>query len=279
MSILYKNSGRESGDLGMPQSPEALRLSVIITALNEEAGIEAAVRGVLDAFSRFRISGEAVVIDDGSSDGTGRIVRRLAEEDARVRPLVHCSPLGVGASFWHGVEAARGVAVMWFPGDNENNPREMLRYHWLLEHVDIVIPFIYNPQSRPLLRNILSFIYRSIVNATFLTHFHYTNGTSLYRRSLLRGLPGRSGGFFFQTDIIVRLARAGYLFAEVPCRLGARSAGPSKAVSLASFLRVAMDYLRLVRDIYLRGRAGAAVYPEGSATRIRRRAGGSAPGG
>ena len=37
------------------------------------------------------------------------------------------------------------------PGDNENDPEETLRYFNLLEHVDIIIPFIFNREVRPLL--------------------------------------------------------------------------------------------------------------------------------
>jgi hypothetical protein len=63
-------------------------------------------------------------------------------------------------------------------------------------------------------------------------------------------LPHRSSGFFFQTDILIRLIKKGYLFAEVPYRLGLRKAGASKAVSFPSLLQVIRGYLVLLKDIY-----------------------------
>jgi len=136
------------------------------------------------------------------------------------------------------------------PGDNENDPREIMRYYKLLEHVDIVIPFVFNKQVRSLFRNALSFMYRFIINSTFLVYFNYTNGTILYRKSILDELDYRSRGFFFQTDILIRTVKKGYLFAEVPYSLGARNHGVSKAVSFPSLLQVIKGYLRLTKDIY-----------------------------
>jgi hypothetical protein len=172
------------------------------------------------------------------------------EKQPRVRLISHERPLGIGASFWDGAEQAKGSFITMFPGDNENDPLEALRYFSLLEHVDIVIPFAFNREVRSPFRNVLSLIYRLIVNTTFRVSFNYTNGTVLYRRSILSDLTHHSKGFFFQTEILIKAAKRGYLFAEVPYFLNRRSFGKSKAVSFPSFLHVARGYLQLVRDIY-----------------------------
>ena len=79
---------------------------------------------------------------------------------------------------------------------------------------------------------------------------NYTNGTNIYRKSLLDALPVRTAGFFFQTDIVIRSVKQGYLFAEVPYCLSLRTHGKSKALSLRSLAKVAQAYLRLVFDVY-----------------------------
>jgi dolichol-phosphate mannosyltransferase len=226
-------------------------ISVVMPALNERGNIAAALRNTLAAFDDFGLEGEVVVIDDGSTDGTGDVVRERMAEDPRIRIVRHESPRGVGGSFWDGVANARGEFVCMLPGDNENDPWELFRYHRLLEHVDILIPFVFNKQARSLFRNGLSFMYRFIINTTFLVSFNYTNGTILYRKAILDEIPFRSSGFFFQTDILIRAVKRGYLFAEVPYRLNQRLGGVSKAVSFPSFLNVVRGYVRLVKDMYL----------------------------
>jgi len=227
-----------------------LDVSVIMPALNEEKNILRAINNSLKAFQECGITGEIIVINDGSKDRTRERVEGFLRSDKRVRILNHDKPLGIGASFWDGVDNAKGGAIVLLPGDNENDPWEIFRYFRLLEHVDIVIPFVFNREARSIFRNILSFLYRFIINSTFLVNFNYTNGTALYRRSILKELDFRSTGFFFQTDILVRTVKKGYLFAEVPYRLGLRKEGVSKAVTFPSLFKVIKGYLRLVRDFY-----------------------------
>jgi hypothetical protein len=152
------------------------------------------------------------------------------------------------------------------PGDNENEPREIMRYASLMKDVDVIIPFVFNRSSRSLFRQMLSYIYRGIINTTFFTTFNYTNGTVMYRTSVLKALGFRNSGFFYQTDILVRLVTGGYLFAEVPYRLRGRKKGRSKAVSLRSLRGVIKGYLKLVFDIYLSKKAKQAAFDPASVT-------------
>jgi len=229
---------------------ENCEFTVVMPALNEECNILPAIKNTITTFEKFSIQGEIVVINDGSSDKTAVLVNEFIQSDKRVRIISHNKPKGIGVSFWDGVDNAQGGLIVLLPGDNENVPREILRYFKLLEHVDMVIPFVFNKQARSIYRNTLSFIYRFIINSTFLVNFNYTNGTVIYRKSMLEELEFRSTGFFFQTDILIRTVKRGYLFAEVPYRLGTRHDGASKAVSFPSFLKVIRGYLRLVNDLY-----------------------------
>jgi len=225
-------------------------LTVIMPALNEEKNITSAIGNTLKAFDDYGISGEIIVVNDGSRDNTRKIVEGIQTADKRVRLVNHESPKGIGNSYWEGVDQSRSEIVTWIPGDNENDPWEILRYYKLMEQVDIVIPFIFNKEARSFFRNTVSYFYRFIINTTFGVNFNYTNGTVLFRKSLLRELKTRSYGFFFQTDILIRTVKKGYLFAEVPYRLGLRREGISKAISFPSLVNVMKGYLRLVSEHY-----------------------------
>jgi glycosyltransferase involved in cell wall biosynthesis len=226
------------------------QISVVMPALNEEHNIKAAIDTVISSFREYNLAGEIVVINDGSTDNTVNFIKEEISlgKGYNIKLINHDKPHGVGASFWDGVDLSEGDIVVMLPGDNENDPREIFRYYKLLEHVDIVIPFVFNKEVRSIFRNTLSFVYRFIINSTFFVNFNYTNGTILYRRSILKDLDYRSSGFFFQTDILIRLVRKGYLFSEVPYKLSVRKGEASKAVSFPSLLQVIKGYLRLVKD-------------------------------
>jgi dolichol-phosphate mannosyltransferase len=227
-------------------------LSIVMPALNEEENIAAAIAHTLSAFSAHGLTGEIIVVNDGSIDRTPRIVEEIAgrEGEGRIRMVHHQSPQGLGAAFRDGVKEAKGEAVAFMPGDDENDPGEIMRYFGLLSQVDMVVPFVYNKEVRPKVRNRISAVFRSLINVTFGVNFNYTNGTVLYRRAILASAPNLSAGFFFQTENVVRAVWSGYLFAEVPYRLAIRAAGESKALSLRSLKQVTIDYLALIQEIY-----------------------------
>lgn len=234
----------------MEKQESRIDLSVIMPALNEEANIGAALDETLSAFKDVGLRGEIIVVNDGSTDGTRAVVTGKSQIGDTIVCIDHPRPLGLGASFRDGVLRARGEAVVFIPGDNENEPAEIMRYFHLLQEVDMVVPFVFNKEVRPKFRNLISTVFRMIVNITFAVNFNYTNGTVIYRRRLLQEDINRSDGFFFQTENVVKAVWNGYLFAEVPYRLEMRNAGESKAISLRSLKAVVSDYLRLVKDIY-----------------------------
>lgn len=252
-------------------------ITVVMPALNEAGNIDDAVASVLQAADSFGLDLEIVVVNDGSTDATPEKVAAWSARDPRVRRIDHTAPMGIGRAFWDGVDQARGQNVVMLPGDNENDPAEIFRYATLLEHVDIVIPFLYNREARSLWRNVLSLLYRQIISSTFRVNFNYTNGTVLYRSSILRQLPYRSASFFFQTDMLVRLVKNGYLFAEVPYRIRQRGGGRSKAVSFPSLMKVIRGYIQLVKDIHFTKRPREE-FTQDSRTRERRN-GDSGPDG
>lgn len=248
-------------------------ITIIMPALNEEKNISFAIDDTLAAFEKHGIDGEVLVINDGSTDSTQELVKRkIQESPGKVRMLAHPITQGIGSSFWDGVDDAKGEVVCMLPGDNENLPDEILRYARLLEDVDLVIPFVFNKEVRSKLRNFLSRNYLRVINCTFGTPLNYTTGTVLYRKSLLKELPTRKMGFFFQTDILIRLVKRGYLYAEVPYKLRERKGGKSSAVKWRSLIDIMKGYIWLALSIYFGGKV-KDIYAEGSVT-ARRKIGG-----
>ncbi|MCM8831038.1 MAG: glycosyltransferase family 2 protein [Candidatus Omnitrophica bacterium] len=250
---------------------EKIKISIIMPALNEEENIVLAINNVLKDINNSGICAEIIVVNDGSSDNTAGLVKELMKIKPNIRLIEHQRPRGLGASFWNGVSCAEGEAVVFLPSDNENFPIETLRYVKLLEDVDVVIPFVWNKEVRSPFRRFLSFLFCLIVNTTFFTRFHYTNGTVIYRKSVLFKLKKRCSSFFYQTDILVRLSKSGYLFAEVPYFLCRRLSGGSKAFSFPLIVALVKDYLKLVWDFYFRRNLDVEPnYPDDSLSKKRK---------
>lgn len=224
------------------------QITAIMPSLNEEQNLSGAVNNVLESYARLGISGEVVIVNDGSTDGTGKIAEELQSKHDRIRVIHHERPQGIGGSFWDGISAAQGDVVVMIPGDGENDAAEILRYLPLMEQVDMVVPYVFNRQVRSWLRRKVSNLYRAIINLTFGTTLNYMNGTVLYRKCILEGVELKARGFFYQTELLIKSIRAGYLYAEVPYALLQRAAGRSKATSLRSLADIVQAYLSLLAD-------------------------------
>ena len=91
-----------------------MTFSIIIPVYNGAAHLEHAVRGLrAQSFADW----EAVVVDDGSTDGTGGIAERLAAEDARIR-VFHQPNGGVSVARNRGLAEARGDWIAWLDADD-----------------------------------------------------------------------------------------------------------------------------------------------------------------
>jgi glycosyltransferase involved in cell wall biosynthesis len=241
-----------------------LSLSVVVPALNEERHIAGVVAGIREALDRAGWDWEVIIVNDGSTDSTGVISNSLSEADPRVKVLHHERPGGVGFSFRHGASQGTKQAVTWVPGDGQNDLSEILKYLPLLEHVDIVVPFVVNTGVRSLGRRLLSTLYLWIINLSFGISYTYTNGTAAYRRRIFDVIKLSSDGFFFSTECLIKSTRAGFIFAEVPVRLQERRGGVSKAISLKSLYSVVRDFLKLFYAVHILRTAGRVNIAPGS---------------
>ena len=236
-------------------------ITIVMPCLNEEANVEMAIDATLNALDRHQLDGELIVVDDGSADSTRAIVEKCALRDPRIRLIAHDRPMGIGRSFFDGVQNARKDFVTLFPGDNENDADDALTYISIANDVDIIVPFVQNVEIRSRTRRLISAMYRFIINLTFGMNLNYTNGTVIYNTAVLRNLSFRSKGFFYQAEILIRLIRQGYLYAETPHFLNNRKSGKTKALSLKSFFELFKAYLHLVFDVHIRRRLGRTDIP------------------
>ncbi|MEK7791466.1 MAG: glycosyltransferase family 2 protein [Deltaproteobacteria bacterium] len=226
-------------------------LTIVMPVLNEERNVSAAIKSALYALDCHKIEGELIVVNDGSSDQSEKIVCDLMKNHPRIKLINHKRPLGIGASFWDGVRQAKNEYVTCFPGDNENDALDALTYYHLAQKVDVIIPFIHNVEVRSYWRRTVSACYRFIINLSFGTNLNYTNGTIIYNRSILSNLKPISSGFIYQAEILIRLIREGYLYAETPNFLKTRNFGKSKALYFKSISMVIIDFIRLFWCIHI----------------------------
>ena len=91
-----------------PNPESGLDVSVVLPVYNEAAHLEKEVRRISDALDASRFSYEIVIVDDGSTDGSGALAESLG-----VRVLRFATNRGSGSARKYGTMVARGTVVVW----------------------------------------------------------------------------------------------------------------------------------------------------------------------
>ena len=110
-----------------------MKLSVVIPAHNEVESIGATVEAVAAELKAEQIPYEIVVVDDASSDGTGDVVRAIAQRDPEVRCVRSTRSPGFGQAVRSGLEEYTGDAVAIVMADLSDSPKDLVRYYRVLE--------------------------------------------------------------------------------------------------------------------------------------------------
>lgn len=238
------------------QKKDITSLSVILPAFNEENNLVPTITKLIHSFNKRNFDWQLILIDDGSTDRTGEIAERLSLGQPKIKIIHHKHNMGIGYCFRQGVENANKEIITWMPADGENDINELIKYFVLLEHVDIIIPFVVNIGMRSWWRRFLSTAYIWIINLSFGTMFNYTNGNVIYRNRVLEVVKPKSNGFFFQTECLIKAIRAGFMFAEVPVYLKKRKKGHSKALTIKSLCTVVWEFIILFLAVHIFRTAG-----------------------
>jgi glycosyltransferase involved in cell wall biosynthesis len=222
--------------------------SFIVPALNEEKNIPAVLAEIASAA---RLSGvsdyEVIVVDDGSSDGTAKLVRQLGARYGAVTLSRNETRKGVGNSFMTGVAIAKKEYCLIVPGDNE------FALDFLPDAVaalrsgapDFVVTYVSNPWLRPLYRRVISYMYVTLFNILFWTDFRYTNGVVIYPTAWIRPLKLISGGYTFQSEALLKAHRQGKRFASTGMAVRARAHGKSKMFSFRPLAEILLSLARM----------------------------------
>lgn len=212
-----------------PEAPPASRLlSVLIPARDEVDNIPLLLEKVDRAFQPLMAQGtacELVLVDDGSTDGTGDLAASLAERYPFLRLVRHRRNLGLTAALRTGFRHVRGDVIVFLPADLESDPEEDIPklLAKLDEGYDVVAGW---RQNRKEGKVFASAIYNRVSRLLFDVPVHDMNWIKAFRREVIEELPPlRSDWHRFILHIA---AYQGFRIGEVPTNWYRRRAGRSK---------------------------------------------------
>jgi glycosyltransferase involved in cell wall biosynthesis len=216
-------------------------ISLVIPVYNEAPNLEALYAEVTAALDPWGRSYEVLLIDDGSTDDSVSILRRLQAADARLRVIRFRRNFGQTAAFSAGFAHARGSVIVTSDGDLQNDPKDIpMLVARLEEGADIVCGWRRDRKDRFLSRRVPSMIANALISRATGVQLHdYGCSLKAFRAEVVK--PLRLYGEMHRF-IPAIASEQGVAVEEVVVNHRARRAGSSK-YGISRTIRVILDLL------------------------------------
>jgi dolichol-phosphate mannosyltransferase len=215
--------------------PPLTRLSVVIPARDEEGCIASTVEDLHRELQRSAVPHEIVVVDDGSTDRTWRILEELITEVPSLVPVRNTGPHGFGRAVVCGFDAMTGDAVVVMMADESDDCRDVVRYWetlnqgWECVFGSRFVPgggVVDYPRAKLLANRLanlfIRLLFRIPLNDT-------TNAFKAYRRTAIEGCrPILAPHFNLTVELPLKSIVRGYSWTVIPISWRNRTSGEAK---------------------------------------------------
>jgi dolichol-phosphate mannosyltransferase len=240
-------------------------ISVFLPVFNEEPNLLPLHAKLDEALKSLGRPAEIVYVDDGSTDGSLKILREIAQLDPRVRVVALRRNYGQTAAMAAGIDAARGKVLIPMDADLQNYPADIARLlDKLDEGYDVVSGWRKNRKDKMVTRKIPSMLANRLISWIGGVPLHdYGCSLKAYRRESLEDvrLYGEMHRF-----IPIYAAWAGARVTEIPVEHHARTMGKSK-YGLSRTIKVVFDLMTIkfmasyqTKPIYVFGSFGLLAF-------------------
>lgn len=221
-----------------------MKISIVVPFYNEEDGVEVVLIGIDACLKNSGLDYEIVAVDNGSSDTTGRILRRLRDGIKTIRLVEIPVNQGYGWGIISGLEQSSGDYVGFMCGDNQVEPGAIVEICEKIRRDNLDLCKVIRVQRQDnFMRKAISFFYNLACPGLFRIKAQDLNGTpKIFKRLLLKKLNLVSKGWFIDAEIVIKCRRMGCSMGEVPVIFKKREKGASK-VDIGAVLDFLKDML------------------------------------
>ena len=226
------------------ESPEDIRLSVVIPAFNEAGNIRVVVEEALHTLQQQlpETDVELIVVNDGSTDQTGEICKDLEQQYSPVRAFHHPHNQGIGAAQRTGFANAKGVFVSTIPGDGQIAVDQVVKLYREIGDADLIVSSResnnphYEKHVKAVYRGILTSALHQIILLVFKFDSTGKHGIFLIRNTVLQQQRLISSTGLLTLEIIMNCYHRGCIVKQSTIAVKPRLSGHSKVTNISTYL-------------------------------------------
>lgn len=227
-------------------SKSLLSVSVFFPCYNDERTIGGLVRSADKILKRRGGKYEIIVVDDGSSDGSRKLLKRLANEFPKLRLIFHKGNRGYGSVLRSGLRKSKYELVFYTDGDGQYDVGEIeLTFPVLTSDIDVVNGikmFRNDPWYRVVVGNIYNFFVRNLFGINI---FDTDCDFRLIRKSMLRKVDLKCMSGAICVELVKKLQDAGARFRQVSVHHYPRKYGQSQFFNWQRILMTGWELVKL----------------------------------
>jgi len=226
------------------------QLSIFFPFWNEEQNIESVIKKAIPITQRVAREWEIIMVDDGSSDKTLEIAKRLAKDDPRLVAVSHDKNRGYGAALKTGFSSSKYNLVVFNDGDGQFDFSEIDRFLEKIEKADLVIGYRRKRHDNPF-RHVLMNLLKIWDFVFFGFRFKDIDcGFKMFKKEALEKItPLKSEGAMITTEILAKAKKTNLRILEVEVNHYPRIYGDQSGGNLRVIIRAIRESLLLWRDL------------------------------
>ena len=168
-----------------------MQISIVIPLLNEEESLAELYQWLTKVLTLNRFSYEIIFVDDGSTDGSWRVIMQLAVKDAQVRGIRFLRNYGKSQALHAGFKAAEGEVVITMDADLQDSPDEISALYEMItkDNYDLVSGWKKKRYDSVLAKNLPSKLFNWAARKTSgLTLHDFNCGLKAYKKDVIKNV-------------------------------------------------------------------------------------------